>query len=298
MVELHEVRCPVTAPLIRLCLCVGLLSDPRLATAASNQANEGVSRPTPSAAEQEKLLAAMRRYAAGYVANLPNFLCVQVTQQYEAGKKPTRWHKGDTLTAKLVFNEGREERTLEEVNDRPVRPGTRRGRTPLTTEGEFGMLLSEVFDETSQTTFLWNGWDVIRGKEVAVFNYAIDRSHSTLSLALSDLARAVVPYHGLVYADPTTAQVWRITNSASDIPPEIQTKSISTTIDYSEIGIAGITYLLPVQATVLLATGSNNIRNEMQFTGYRRFEADSTITYNPSVPDTRAATGKPNSAGH
>ncbi|MGH9614001.1 MAG: hypothetical protein ACRD4P_13065, partial [Bryobacteraceae bacterium] len=42
---------------------------------------------SPTAAEQNRLLASMHQYAAQYVSNLPNFLCVQVTRQFDAGKK-------------------------------------------------------------------------------------------------------------------------------------------------------------------------------------------------------------------
>ncbi len=141
------------------------------------------------------------------------------------------------------------------------------------------MLLDSIFGEASSASFAWKGWDLIRGKRVAVFDYAIDKHHSTLSLSLSDLARAILPYHGSVYADTATGAVWRITNQVTEIPPQIQTKSISTTIEYEETAIGSANYVLPVEASVWLSTGANNIRNEIHFRDYRKFEADSTITY-------------------
>ncbi len=224
------------------------------------------------------MLSAMRQYAGDYISHLPNFICAQDTKQFEAGRKPTHWHKGDTLRFKLVFNGGREERSIELVNDRP--PGPRqRWRAPLTTEGEFGTLLGSIFGASSKTSFTWHGWDTVRGHRVVVFDFAVDQAHSTLKLTLSDLAHSVVPYRGSVYANPDTGEVWRITDSPYDIPPEIRTKSIATTIEYGEVPIAGATYLLPVEASVLLNTGTNNIRNEMWFGEYRKFEADSRVTY-------------------
>src|SRR6202030_2901076 len=98
----------------------------------------------PGPAEQDRLLTLMHQYAAQYVSSLPNFICVQETRQLEAGKRSNRWHKGDTLTSTLAFNKGRELRTLDRVNGRPIEAGSRRWRTPLVTEGEFGILLSRV----------------------------------------------------------------------------------------------------------------------------------------------------------
>lgn len=224
----------------------------------------------------------MRQYAEQYVSNLPNFLCVQVTEQYEAGAKPKHWRKGDTLTSRLVFNEGREQRTLQLVNNKPPKGAIRPWRIPLTTEGEFGMLLDRVLGSESGATFAWSGWETVDGRRVAVFHYAIDKDRSTLQLSLSDLDHAIIPYSGAIYGDPDTGVVWRITSTASDIPEELETRSISTVISYGGVPIGGANYLLPVEASVLVDTGSRFLRNEIHFTNYQKFETSSNITYNPT----------------
>lgn len=247
----------------------------------------------PSPALQKKLLASIRQYAEEYVENLPNFICEQETRQFEAGKKPKHWHKGDTLSSKLVYNNGREERTLQFVNNHPVGTHPRFWRRPLVTEGEFGMLMERVFGSIADTDFSWADWQTIRGKQLAVFDYAIDKQHSTLSLTLGDTAKAVVPYHGSIYADPRTGAIWRITSNPSDIPPDLETKSIATTIDYDEVTIGGQAYVLPAQAVVNLVTLSNHIRNEITFSSYRKFETESRITYTPDSGDGSALPDKP-----
>ncbi len=236
----------------------------------------------PSEAEQQKLLAAISQYADDYIVKLPDFVCHQITEVYEADKKGKHWHKADTLNAKLVFSGGREQRTLETVNNKQVRGNPARLRIPLSTEGEFGILLSRVFDDASQAKFSWAGWDTVHGHRVAKFNYAIDREHSSMSL--TNYIKAVVPYHGSVYGDPETGAVWRVTSGTTNIPEEIQIKSISTTVEYDEILIGTRKYLLPVNATVLLTADRDQTRNEMQFADYRKFEAESTITFGDQAP--------------
>ena len=241
-------------------------------------------QPAPSPAEQDKLLESMHNYGAGYVSGLPNFICVQVTRQLEAGKKSDRWHKGDTLVSKLSFNQGREQRVLDSVNGKPLRPGQNRWRAPLQTEGEFGLLLSRVLGPESEAWFTWSHWETLRGKRLAVFDFSVDKQHSTLSLSLSDLAKAIVPYTGSVYADPETGAVWRITDAATDIPAKLLTRAISTTIDYDEIPVGDKKYLLPVEAVVSLLLENKKVRNELEFHEYRKFEADSAITFGDPVP--------------
>jgi len=236
-------------------------------------------QPAPTPAEQDQFLDAMHHYAAQYVSSLPNFLCVQVTRQFEAGLKSNRWHKGDVLVSKLSFNHGREQRSLDLVNGKPADPARRHWRTPLITEGEFGILLSRVLGPDSEAWFTWSRWEILRGRQLAVFDYSVDKQHSTLSLTLSGLTKALVPYHGSVYGDPATGAVWRITNTATDIPPALLTREISTTIDYDEVTIGEKKYLLPEEATVSLLLETRKVRNEMEFQGYRKFEADSSITF-------------------
>jgi hypothetical protein len=238
----------------------------------------------PDGAEQDRLLESIEAYAAGYVSGLPNFLCEQVTHQYEAALNSNRWRQGDSLTSRLTFQGGEEKRVLELVNGKPADPERRQWRTPLTTEGEFGTLLGTVAGPGGEATFTWNRWETLRGKRLAVFDFSVDKERSTLRMRLSDMAQAVLPYHGSLFADPVTGAVWRITNATtSDIPPKLEMRDISTVIDYDETTIGDKQYLLPVSATVSVTTWSRRIRNEIQFQGYRKFEADSVIHFEPGT---------------
>jgi hypothetical protein len=240
----------------------------------------------PAPDVQDHMLDAMEHYGAQYVASLPNFLCVQVTHQFEAGYSSNRWRKGDTLTSRLSFRDGEEKRTLDLVNGKPADPLKRHWHTPLTTEGEFGTLLSRIVDPDSEASFTWNRWETVRGKRLAVFDYTVDKEHSTLRMQLSDLAQAVLPYHGSMFIDPDTGAVWRITDAAdSDIPPQLQMRQISTVIDYAETQIGGKTYLLPVTASVAVVGFTGNVRNDLEFQEYRKFEADSVIKFGDATSD-------------
>jgi hypothetical protein len=88
----------------------------------------------PSSAEQDQMLDKMHQYARQYVSGLPNFVCMQQNTQMEAGKKSDRWKKGDVLTSRLTFNDGKEQRKLELVNGKQLQQVRRRWRTPLVTE--------------------------------------------------------------------------------------------------------------------------------------------------------------------
>ncbi len=247
--------------------------------------------PAPSAADQQKLLMGVRGYVQNYLANLPNFLCTQVTQQFQTAAQRIHWRRGDTLTSALIYKEGREERTLQLVNDRPPKR-TYVLRAPLTTAGEFGALLDKILGAESGAQFKWNGWSVTDGRRLAVFDYSVDQSHSTLKLSISDSEYALIPYYGSIYCDPSTGAVWGMTNGASEIPPELATRSMHRTVHYDAIIIGDKRYLLPVHASVLLDTGSAYIRHEIDFRSYRKFYADSTITYTGNADKNGSEPGK------
>ncbi len=228
--------------------------------------------------QAEQLLGSMHEYAERYVSSVPDFICQQTTEQFQAGRKGDHWRQLDSLTSKLVFANGQEHRTLEAVNGRAPN-ALRIRRSPLTTEGEFAILISNVFGEKSQAEFEWKGWEDLKGQRVGVFAYRIARDNSTMRLSRSDLAQAVVAYHGMIYGEPMDGSVRRITSEADEIPVEVKTNRISTVIDYGPVTVGNAAYLLPSDATVEVTTNSGRIRNELHFRSYQKFQADSSIKF-------------------
>jgi hypothetical protein len=249
------------------------------AKAASPGYQQSPQTPPENASE---VIAKVRNYAAAYIDRLPNFLCVQTTTHSAAGRKAEHWRKKETQTAQLVFADGKEKRSVQAVNGKPVVNGRWRGsRNELTTEGEFGILLANILGPDSWADISWGGFENVRGRDLAVVKYSVEQEHSTLRLSRDYLTSAFVAYHGEVFADPTTGAVLRITKELSNIPPELETESSRTVIDYEKVAIGGTDYLLPSTATVEMTIRSGRLRNEMSFEGYRKFEANSTITFQP-----------------
>lgn len=238
--------------------------------------------PPPTQQQQLSILGNVGSFVTQYINTVPNLVCVKVIEQYQGNKKGEHWRQLDTLTSRLTLVNGNEKATLELVNNKPVTSLRHAWRAPLTTEGEFGDMLATVLSTGSNATINWEHWDTLNGKRVAVFSYSIDQQHSHLRLSLSDVAEAVLPYSGLLYADPISGTVWRVTDHVSDIPRELHVRQMTTVLDYGEVDIAGKSYVLPVHATVTEVTDSGTTRNEITFSSYRKFEAESTITFGDS----------------
>ena len=232
---------------------------------------------TPDPAQQQRILEKVRQSATRYLENLPNFICARVTEQFEAGTKPDHWKRLETLTERLIFNQAKENLSLELVNGKPLKPG-RYIKRPLETSGEFGDLVRTVIDEKTAAHISWSRWEDVNGHRLAVFAYLVDEEHTKISVSLDSL-EVIVPYRGFLYADPETGDLWRITSSPFNMPVALQTKSAVTTIDYGLVDISNKRYLLPVSASILMDTGKNNLLNKISFTQYRKFDTESKITF-------------------
>jgi hypothetical protein len=139
------------------------------------------SLPPPNSVRQQEILDQIRQYAMTYAANLPNFICLQVTRQYVDPNSTDTFHLIQTINAQLSYHEGQEEHRVISVNGKLVNIGfedvsAKTGGAIST--GEFGQMLHGIFDPKSDAQINWDHWGNWDGRLLAVYNYYIDSGHS------------------------------------------------------------------------------------------------------------------------
>jgi len=150
--------------------------------------------------------------------------------------------------------------------------------------------MREIFEEKSEATFSWDHWATLRGRRMAVFNYAIGSGRSGYSISYSsgpgDEQRIYTAYRGLIYADQDTGEIARITFEAVDIPPSFPVKQATEILDYDLVDINGQQYVTPRTARLYMTAGRKKTKNELEFRNYRKFGTESAITYemDPTAP--------------
>ncbi len=229
--------------------------------------------------EENEVLDRVRLYATNYTASLPNFICIQNTRRMIAEAKGKPWKPIDEISQKLNFVSGRE--TYELISeDRPKK----RAQTPLSviSRGEFGTLMRMVLVLDS-ANFGWLGWDRVQGQKVAVFTYRVPLDKSAMRLEGNRMA-TIVAFHGLVFAQPETGAVYRITTEAEGLPHELAFQRMGSDIEYGPVTIADASYLLPAKIILSAAAGSDVFKNEAEFRDYKKFGSESTITF-PKEPN-------------
>jgi len=87
-------------------------------------------------------------------------------------------------------------------------------------------------------------------------------------------------YQGSVWIHPETARVLRIEIQARQVPASYPMDVIEMSVDYGPVRIGGAWYLLPVRAENLACKRHSTYctYNELTFTNYRRFVAESVLT--------------------
>jgi hypothetical protein len=243
--------------------------------------------PPPSAEEQKKVIEQARDYALNYTKSLPDFLCTQVTRRYVDPHGMEFWAPQDTLTARVSYFDHKEDYKLVLVNGRMVTNTSVYSVGGAVSTGEFGSMMSEIFDPQTETTFHWERWATLRGRRAHVYSYEVaqDRSkwHVTAYRDRNSKEETVPGYHGLIYVDRDMLAVVRITLVA-DLPTNFPLQQAQDTLDYDFATISGHEYLLPLRAVVQMRDGRYLSKNEVEFRLYRKFGAETTLTFDTPEP--------------
>ncbi len=260
-----------------------ILPLPASAAAAVTPKATAPSIPPPSESEQKQLIKELREYSMNYDKRLPDFLCTQVTRRFYDPSGLEYWVNADTITAKLSYFQNKEEKKVLFVNNqyKDVDWDKLGGATST---GEFGSLLREVFEPASDAVFQWERWGTLRGKRNHVIRYRVPQRGSKWSIVYEKTMSITPGYSGLIYADANTGMVTRVTLEAQEIPSYFPIQMAKTQLDYDYTEISGNTFLLPLRAEIKMREGKFLVRNDIEFRNYRKFGADTSITFDTPEP--------------
>jgi hypothetical protein len=144
--------------------------------------------------------------------------------------------------------------------------------------GEFGAMFQIVFNPSAKAVFTWKQSAFIDGEPVQVFAVKVARANSSFDLYDRNGRAGQAGFHGLVYLDPVTLSVRRISIDADDIAPTLLIRASSMSIDYAWISMQDHDFLLPVRGAVSLQEARRHpVLNEFEFLDYRRFGSQSRV---------------------
>ena len=248
--------------------------------------------PTPD--QQKEILAGIRDYALNYTANLPNFLCNQIThRQVDQTGSGDHYREMDKLQEQLTYFEHRETYKVMAVNGQMVSNKDHLKLGGAISSGEFGSMMYEIFEPQTDTEFTFDHVGTWDGRRVNEFRYRVQKELSHYSIYHEGVNRTIIAgYHGLIYAAADSNAVVRITLECEEIPHDFPVQDIKLDLRYGIAKISDQEYMVPVKWDMRSRDGKYLSWNSAEFALYRKFETTSTLKFDTDDADDKSDTKK------
>jgi hypothetical protein len=258
-------------------------SSPAAKPSSDGPADFTIGSDTPAVKQHtnayDQLIDRTREWAMSFTNGLPNFLCQQSTTRYVEQSRSEGFEPVDVVTAKVLYEEGREKYSEITVGGRRTNKSMMEiGGT--TSTGEFASVLSGLFEEAVRTEFKFYQSATVAREPAAIYDFkvALRNSNWTIQVGGQTLRPA---YSGSVWVDKASSQVRRIEMQADNVPKDFPDDTIASAVDYEEVPLGTSKFLLPVHAENLSCQRGSTIctKNAIDFRDYHKYSGESTIEY-------------------
>jgi len=253
--------------------------DPPKAAAPPNAPKQAAEAPVFQGKPVDPIIEKAREAAANYLSSLPNYFCQQMTARYQSDHPKTGWDALDVVTADVAYEDGHESYKNVKLGSKSVKSIDDLGGTRST--GEFSSVLEDLLSPFTDASFRKSGTDSLHGRQTWVYKYEIARERSHWRIEAP--SQLYYPAHtGTIWIDKETSRVMRIEQGTINMPKLFPFDTVETVTDYDFIPLAaGQKYLLPIDAEVLSCLRGTSLcsRNRIDFRNYRKFGAESSITF-------------------
>jgi len=222
-----------------------------------------------------------REEAFSFSETLPNYVVKEFTTRFQT--EPTRsrstaWRALDTVTADVVYQDGKESYKNILVNGRTPREAPE--KTGSWSTGEFASTLQDIMSPYTNADFHGKRSTTIVNRAAFRYDFSVEQPNSHWHVETS--GQSYLPeYTGSIWIDKENYRVLRIELSARNMPRTFPLDQVESSVDYDYVLIGDGKYLLPVHSEALsCARGTSDCsRNVIEFRNYKKFTADTSITF-------------------
>jgi hypothetical protein len=217
--------------------------------------------------------------AAEFSKTLPNIICDEVVDRFESDSKPVKWKKKDKVEIDLMYVNGKESYSNPRINGKPFK-GADITDTGTWSRGDWATVLMEVLSTRAEFQKRPEGKDkdTIAGIETEIYDMTVKQEDSHWTVNYGTPFKPA--YVGSVWIDPKTSRVLRIEKIARKINAKYEIDMVETVVEYGWVTIAGEKHLMPASSSSISCQRYTNrcMKNDMVFTNYRKFSAESSIS--------------------
>jgi hypothetical protein len=232
-------------------------------------------------------LARLKRDVEESLTALPNYTCVETIERSQRKNSREPFRRLDTLHVEVAIVDRQELYSWPGANEFEDRDLGEMVGAGMVSTGSFAAAIANALGNDI-STIRWHGYEEIRGRRAARWDYTIPYNLSRWTIQVEDRGGRVSE-RGSFWADAQTLALLRLEVAAEDIPPDLPVQSLKTSIDYARTRVGSRDELLPQSAAELLTKfdGSESL-NRMEFSQCREFVVESTFMAGASVAPEKA----------
>ena len=244
--------------------------------------------------EPEGLLDRIKQKLASDLGALPDYTCKQTIQRWRRGKDTAGWEKLDTLKVDVAFIKGNEQYGWDgsKLGDKELRQITGRGSIGT---GSFALHARNIFLRKPPEFSYAGEAPLADGRKALRYDFQVDHEASSYLVRI-DTHEARAAFRGAFWVHPETLDLIKLAIEAEEVPGT-PVASVSDTMEYTRVDIAGRQVLLPKAAELIVAesNGDQN-RNLTQLTSCRQYAVESKLSFGPEPSATSAPVEIPRQA--
>ena len=222
-----------------------------------------------------------REEAFSFTETLPNYVVKQYTTRYatqavRGGR--TSWQALDVVTADVIEEDGNEKYKNILVNGKPPRDNVE--KTGSWSKGEFSSLQLDVLSPLTAADFHGKRSTTIVNRPAVRYDFSVEQPNSHWHIE-SEGQSTMPAYTGSIWIDKESKRVLRIELAAQSMPRGFPLDQVESSVDYDFVLIGEGKYLLPTHSESLSCAraGIQCSRNVIEFRNYKKFTADTSITF-------------------
>jgi hypothetical protein len=241
----------------------------------------------PRRADASSIIDQAREAAFEFSQTLPNYEVKQFTTRYQteaARGRQTSWRALDTITADVKSQGGKETYGNLTINGKPSSAAPEKSGAWST--GEFSSLMLDLLSPYTDAEFRNKRTTSIVNRAAVRYDFSVDQTNSHWHVNTESQSYNPA-YTGAIWIDQQNFRVLRIELSAKNMPSGFPLDTVESAVDYDYVRLGDSQqYLLPTHAESLsCARGTADCqRNVTEFRNYRKFGADTSITFGPVEP--------------
>jgi hypothetical protein len=231
----------------------------------------------PGLAPEVLLLSKVEHRVTSDLAHMPDFTCMETVRRYVRPNARRAFHMADTLRLEVALVDRKELFSWpgEEAFGQDLAAMVGAGTVNI---GDFATTLRGIFGNRV-ATIRYTGPETLHGRGAERYEYEIPEMLSGYTIRYANLEGKVAS-RGSFWVDRASFDLLRVTVSATSIPPNLPIAAAETSIDYARVHLDDQSLLTPESSeTVLTLLNGHESRNEIEFSHWRKFRAESHLTF-------------------